>query len=156
MPSIGTPEQSNVVTWRVISTGTAIVVAIFVIFWLARTAASERALIEQHRLDEMAAESRAVFPRREVDALVAEDAFDYLPPIIEVEVRPAWLRADESVPLDRRSIEPADGDGHERSTGARISNSTLGRRLARQRETEVNRNSERSRSRRFTVRLSPR
>ena len=63
MPSIGTPEQSNVVTWRVISTGTAIVVAIFVIFWLARTAASERALIEQHRLDEMAAESRAVCAR---------------------------------------------------------------------------------------------
>jgi hypothetical protein len=60
MPSISTPEQSNIVTWRVISTGTAIVVAAIVLFWLARTAASERAFIEQQRLDEMAAESRSV------------------------------------------------------------------------------------------------
>ncbi|HZP70810.1 MAG TPA: hypothetical protein VFB29_12770 [Pseudolabrys sp.] len=60
MPTISTPEQSNIITWKVISTGTAIVVALFVIFWLARTAASERALAEQQRLDEMAAESRAV------------------------------------------------------------------------------------------------
>jgi hypothetical protein len=60
MPSISAPEQSNIVTWRVISTGAAIVVAVIVLFWLARTAASERALIEQQRLDEMAAETRSI------------------------------------------------------------------------------------------------
>ena len=38
MPSIGTPEQSNVVTWRVISTGTAIVVVLINLWMLARAA----------------------------------------------------------------------------------------------------------------------
>ena len=60
MPSILTPEQSNIVTWKVISTGTAIVIATFVLFWLARSAASERALVEQQSLDRMAAESRFI------------------------------------------------------------------------------------------------
>lgn len=72
MPSIGTPEQSNVVTWKVISTGTAIVVAIFVIFWLARTAASERGLVGQQRPEAMAAESSDVCARRSLPACAAD------------------------------------------------------------------------------------
>jgi len=42
MPDITASGQSNIVTWKVISIGTTIVVAVFLILWFARTAAAER------------------------------------------------------------------------------------------------------------------
>lgn len=60
MPSMSTSREGSIITWKLISTGTAIVLAAVFILWLARTAAGERALLEQQRLNEMAAESRAL------------------------------------------------------------------------------------------------
>lgn len=60
MPSMSTSREGSIITWKVISTGTAIVLAALFIFWLVRTATGERTLLEQQRLDEMAAESRAL------------------------------------------------------------------------------------------------
>jgi hypothetical protein len=60
MPDITASRQSNIVTWKVISAGTAVVLAVFVVLWLARAASGERALAEQQRMEEMAAESRTL------------------------------------------------------------------------------------------------
>src|SRR5689334_11974494 len=60
MPDITASEQSNIVTWKVISIGTALVVAVFLVLWFARTAAGERALLLRQRLDEMTTERRSV------------------------------------------------------------------------------------------------
>ena len=63
MPDISATEhneQTNIVTWKVISTGTAVVLAVFLVLWLARTAEGERTLIAQQNLEDMAAESRAL------------------------------------------------------------------------------------------------
>jgi hypothetical protein len=60
MSSVSRPEQSNIVTWKVISTGTALVLGLLIVFWLARTAQGERAAIDQQRADEMAGEIRTI------------------------------------------------------------------------------------------------
>ena len=61
MPDISaTEQQTNIVTWKVISIGTAVVLAVFLVLWLARTAEGERAFLAQKNLEEMAAENRAL------------------------------------------------------------------------------------------------
>lgn len=60
MPDISAPDQSNIVTWKVISIGTAIVVAVFLILWFARTAAGESPMLQQQRLDQMTVENSMV------------------------------------------------------------------------------------------------
>jgi hypothetical protein len=45
MPDITASDQSNIVTWKVISIGTAIVVAVFLVLWFARSAGGELALL---------------------------------------------------------------------------------------------------------------
>ncbi|HEY7230796.1 MAG TPA: hypothetical protein VH558_10535 [Pseudolabrys sp.] len=60
MSSVSTPEQTNIVTWKVISTGTAVVLGLLIVCWLARTAEGERAAMDQQRADEMAGEVRTI------------------------------------------------------------------------------------------------
>jgi hypothetical protein len=58
MPDITASDQNHIVTWKVISIGTAVVVAVFLILWFARTASGHAVQLQQQTLQEMAVESR--------------------------------------------------------------------------------------------------
>ncbi len=60
MRMISQSGSSDSISWKLVSIGTIVVLAAIFIFWLARTAAGERALLEQQKMNEIAAESKAL------------------------------------------------------------------------------------------------
>lgn len=55
-------------------------------------------------------DARRAIARGQIDALVAEDTLDDRLPSMEMKMGPPVRRADECVPLARRSRERADGE----------------------------------------------
>jgi|SRR6185312_3949397 len=60
MSDVSTTGSSDILSFKVIGMGTAAVLAVAFIAWVSHVAAGERLLREQARLNEMAAESRAL------------------------------------------------------------------------------------------------